>query len=96
MQLNSVRAASFEVQAVYILRYDVARSTFGGKHKFERPQTPVRDVWLRPGELFKAHEASHPISLLLRIVLHELLVSDRPVVGVAHIRAFAAPGIRIL
>jgi hypothetical protein len=56
----------------------------------------VRNVWLRAGELFKAHQTSDPISLLLRIVLHEFLVSDRPVVGVAHIRAFASPGIRIL
>jgi hypothetical protein len=43
-------------------------------------------------KLLESNKASDPVSLLLRVVLHELLVSDRAVIRVANVRAVAAPG----
>ncbi len=91
MQLDGACAASFEVQAVHVLSHNVTISAFGSKQNLESSQCTVRDVRLRAGKLLKADQASDPISLLLHVVFHVLLICDGPVVGVAHVRAIAAP-----
>ncbi len=91
VQLDGVGAAGFEVQAIDVLCYNVAMSAFSGKQHLERAQRAVRHVRLRARKLLKANQASDPISLLLRVVFHILLIRDGPVVRVAHVRAIAAP-----
>jgi hypothetical protein len=46
MQLDSICTSGFEVQAVHVLRHDVARSGFSGEQKLEGAQRAVSDVRL--------------------------------------------------
>jgi hypothetical protein len=46
MQLDSICTSGFEVQAVHVLRHDVARSGFSGEQKLESAQRAVSDVRL--------------------------------------------------
>ena len=91
MQLDSIDASSFEVQAVHILSHNVAVSRFGGENNLERSKRCVSYVGQRTMKLLKSNESSDPISFLLQCVGHELVVGYWAVVGFAHISAVATP-----